>query len=94
MISSRKAHGDARQLPGPGEAGAGWFAAGNLSRTDIRLETLYRALNREYPDARILEIVGDLVGHGLNLAQMVEKVHTECGAMGAGRLRRIANPLA
>ena len=85
---------DIHPLPGSAQAGAEMFTSSSVSRTDIRLETLYRALNRDYPDARVLEIVSDLAGHGLGLGHLVEKVHTECGAMGAGRLQRIAGTVA
>ena len=58
--------------------------------SETQLEMLYMALNKDYPDARVLEIVTDLTDRGMPVHYLVEKVQDECGAIGAGRVRRIA----
>ena len=58
--------------------------------SETQLEMLYLALNRDYPDTRVREIIGDLTRLGIAVSYLVEKVQSECGAIGAGRLRRLA----
>lgn len=58
--------------------------------SETQLETLYRAVNQGYPDCRIREIVARLTALGIAVPYLIEKVQSECGAIGAGRLRRLA----
>ena len=57
--------------------------------SETQLEMLYLSLEKDYPDARVKEIVADLVSRGLPETYLVEKAQDKCGAIGASRLRKL-----